>query len=94
MDLNRKHLDAAGVAHRIVGHENLFDVVFTDRDVRSYRDVIGANTAKNARFNAVLRENGIFKSPGKTYPHPALTDEDFDLKEAAIAKAAQAVAAD
>jgi glutamate-1-semialdehyde 2,1-aminomutase len=94
MDMNRKHLDAAGVAHRIVGHETLFDVVFTDRDIRAYRDVVNADARKNARFNAVLRENGIFKSPGKTYPHLALTEADFDLTDAAIAKAAQAVAAD
>ncbi|WP_138933804.1 aspartate aminotransferase family protein [Roseovarius arcticus] len=93
MDLNRKHLTEAGVAHRIVGHETLFDVIFTDHDIRSYRDVVSADTAKNARFNAVLRENGIFKSPGKTYPHLALTEEDFQMTDAAIAKAAQAVAA-
>ena len=92
MDMNRKHLYAAGVAYRIVGDDTLFDVVFADHDIRGYRDVLGANAAKNARFNAVLRENGIFKSPGKTYPHLALTEEDFDLTDAAIAKAAQAVA--
>ena len=94
MDMNRKHLDAAGIAHRIVGHETLFDVVFTDRDIRTYRDVVNADARKNARFNAVLRENGVFKSPGKTYPHLALTEEDFDLTDAAIAKAAWAVAAE
>tara|TARA_R110002072_G_scaffold94336_7_gene208523 strand:+ start:9136 stop:10395 length:1260 start_codon:yes stop_codon:yes gene_type:complete len=92
MGIYRKHLDASGIAHRIVGHETLFDVVFTDRDVCSYRDVVSANAAKNARFNAVLRENGIFKSPGKTYSHLALTEADFELTDAAIAKAAQAVA--
>mgnify|MGYP003676091463 CR=1 FL=1 len=88
MDLNRNHLDAAGEAHRIVGHETLFDVVFIDRDVQA------ANAAKNTRFNAVLRANGVFKSPGKTYLHLALTEEDFALTDAAIAKAVQAVAAD
>ncbi|SHM81525.1 glutamate-1-semialdehyde 2,1-aminomutase, partial [Roseovarius litoreus] len=36
----RRHLEAAGIPHRIVGHPTLFDVVFTDRDVRTYRDVL------------------------------------------------------
>ncbi len=92
MAMYRKHLDAAGLAHRIVGHETLFDVLFTDRDVRTYRDVLGADAAKSAKFNAVLRANSIFKSPGKVYPHLALTEEDYAVTEAAISKAAQVVA--
>lgn len=87
-----RHLSAAGFAHRIVGHPTLFDVVFTDRDVRTYRDVQAADAAKNARFNAALRENGVFKSPGKVYPSLALTEADFDLTDAAIEKAAAAIA--
>ncbi len=87
-----RHLSAAGIAHRIVGHPTLFDVVFTDRDVRTYRDVQAADAAKNARFNAALRENGVFKSPGKVYPSLALTEADFDLTDAAIEKATAAIA--
>lgn len=85
-------LDTAGVAHRIVGHPTLFDVVFTDRDIRTYRDVLGADAKKSAAFNAVLRENGVFKSPGKIYPCLALTEADFVLTEAAVKKAAAAIA--
>lgn len=88
----RRHLDAAGVPHRIVGHPTLFDVVFVDRDVQSYRDVLATDQKKNGRFNAVLRENGIFKSPGKTYPSLALTEADFELTEVAIQKAVAAIA--
>ena len=87
-----RHLSAAGIAHRIVGHPTLFDVVFTDRDVRTYRDVQAADSAKNARFNAALRENGVFKSPGKVYPSLALTEADFALTDAAIEKATAAIA--
>lgn len=87
-----RHLSAAGIAHRIVGHPTLFDVVFTDRDVRTYRDVQAADAAKNARFNAALRENGVFKSPGKVYPSLALTEADFALTDAAIEKATAAIA--
>ena len=37
-----KHLDGAGIAHQIVGHETLFDVVLTEKRVRNYRDVLTA----------------------------------------------------
>ncbi|MEX0347718.1 MAG: aspartate aminotransferase family protein, partial [Rhizobiaceae bacterium] len=77
-------LDEAGIAHRIVGHPTLFDVVFTARDVRSYRDVLAADSDRNAKFNGFLRENGIFKSPGKLYPSLALTEADFEITEAAV----------
>lgn len=87
-----KHLEAAGVARRIVGHLTLFDVCFTDRDVRNYRDVVAADAGKNAKFNAVLRTHGVFKSAGKVYPCLALTEADFELTEAAIIKAAAAIA--
>ncbi|MEQ9491310.1 MAG: aminotransferase class III-fold pyridoxal phosphate-dependent enzyme [Alphaproteobacteria bacterium] len=86
-----KHLDAAGHAHRVVGHPTLFDVIFTDRTVRDYRDTAAADKTKNARFNALLRQNGVFKSAGKTYPSLALTEEDLEQTEAAIAKAANAL---
>ncbi|WP_275041683.1 hypothetical protein [Leisingera sp. ANG-S5] len=39
----------------------------------------------------MLRQEGIFKSPGKTYPSLALTDEDLEQTEAAIRKAAAAL---
>jgi glutamate-1-semialdehyde 2,1-aminomutase len=93
MAMYEKHLKAEGISFQIVGHDTLFDVLFTDGEVRTYRDVLGADATRNMRFNAVLRENGIFKSPGKVYPHLALTEEDFLLTDEAIAKAARAVAA-
>lgn len=85
-------LTAQGVAHRVVGDPALFEVVFTRDQVRDYRDVFGADTARAARFNKVLMQEGLFKSPGKTYPSLALTEEDFAIAEAAYAKAAAAIA--
>lgn len=89
-----RHLQTAGVPHRIVGHPTLFDVLFTDCEVRNYRDVQAADTQRHARFNAALRANGVFKSPGKLYAHLALTEEDFAWTEAAIVAAVQAVITD
>lgn len=92
MAMLRRHLDATGVPYRIVGHPTLFEVVFTDRDVRDYRDVLAADTTRAARFNAVLRAEGVFKSPGKTYPCLALEEADFEVTEKAIQSAATAIA--
>lgn len=91
MAMFSNHLDAAGHAHRVVGHPTLFDVVFTDRPVRDYRDTAAGDKEKNIRFNALLRQNGVFKSAGKTYPSLALTEEDMEQTEAAIANAANAL---
>ena len=88
MNAFSEQLDKAGFSHRIVGDETLFDVVFTDRDVRTYRDTKAANAARNARFNSILRDQGIFKSPGKTYPSLAITEEDMEQTIAAISFAA------
>ncbi|SDC44357.1 aspartate aminotransferase family protein [Ruegeria marina] len=85
-------LEAQGVAHRVVGDPTLFEIVFTKGEVRDYRDVFSADTARGAQFNKVLIQEGLFKSPGKTYPSLALTEDDFALAEAAYAKAAAAIA--
>lgn len=84
MSMFDKHLSAAGIAHQIVGDKTLFDIVFTDTKVRNYRDVMKADTDINAKFNKLLRENGIFKSPGKTYPSLAHSNEDLELTDKAI----------
>jgi glutamate-1-semialdehyde 2,1-aminomutase len=83
------HLSAAGVPHRVVGEPVMFDAVFVDREVRNYRDGLGADAGRTTAFNRCLRERGILKSPGKTYISLALTDEDLAQTEDAIAEAAR-----
>ena len=85
-------LDHEGIAHRIVGHPTLFDVLFCDHDIGDYRDVKRADAAKNALFNKVLRQEGIFKSAGKIYPHLALGDEHLEITQKALCEAAKQVA--
>lgn len=92
MKMQSEALGAAGVAHKIIGDETLFDILFTDAQIRNYRDTQRANTDMNARYNATLRENGIFKSPGKMYPSLALTKEDLANTRKAVEKAVLAVA--
>ena len=86
-----EHLGAAGHAHHVSGHSVLFDIVFADGPIHNYRDVQRGDAAKMARFNAVLREQGIFKGPSKFYPCLALTDDDVDRTVEAIALAAKSL---
>ena len=92
MGIIETHCDAAGVAHQIVGQPTLFDVLFCDHDVRHYRDVKAADARKNALFNKRLRQEGIFKSAGKIYPHLALSDDDLEQTDRAIKAAIDDVA--
>ncbi|MEM8838965.1 MAG: aminotransferase class III-fold pyridoxal phosphate-dependent enzyme, partial [Pseudomonadota bacterium] len=95
-DLGRRLMDGisdalsdAGHPHRIVGHETLFDVVFTPDDVSNYRDVFRADAGKAGRITSLLRERGVFKSAGKLYPSLALSDEDIELTLNAYREAAK-----
>ena len=92
MSMITNALDAHGIAHQIVGHPTLFDVQFCHHEIHNYRDVKAADAKKNTTFNRVLRENGIFKSAGKIYPHLALEEDHFEITEHAIAQAARHVA--
>lgn len=83
------HLSNAGIPHQVVGDPTMFDIVFTERSIKDYRDVLTADVATNARFNALLREKGIFKAPGKCYPSLAITPSDIEQTLDAIAYAAK-----
>jgi glutamate-1-semialdehyde 2,1-aminomutase len=82
------HLSAAGVPHQIVGEPMLFDVVFTEDPVRNYRDTLKNNAAQAKAFNASLRQSGILKPDSKLYAHLALSAEDLQPTDEAIATAA------
>ena len=92
MTMAGEALDAYDIPHRIVGDPTLFEIVFTDRDVRDYRDVLTSDTSRQNAFNDVLRQQGLFKSAGKTYPCLALTDEDLSQTRTAYFAAAEIVA--
>ena len=92
MDMQSAALTEAGIAHRICGDPTLFDVYFTQAACVDYRSARHDNPATNVTWNAALREQGIFKSPGKLYPSLALTAEDLDLTRHAMRQAAEAIA--
>lgn len=92
MQMGSTALTRHGIAHQVVGDPTLFEFVFSGGDVRDYRDVFRSDGERAGLFNRVLTREGLFKSPGKTYPSLALTEADFALCEAAYEVAAKAVA--
>lgn len=80
--------DNAGVAAEVVGHPMLFDVVFTDRPVKNYRDVMSGDVARLDAFNACMRRQGVLKGPSKFYISLAHDSVDISQTKSAISKAA------
>jgi glutamate-1-semialdehyde 2,1-aminomutase len=89
MQALRENLGKHGIAHQIVGDAVMFDVVFTPDPVIDYRGVLRGDGARATRFNTLLRQQGLLKSPSKFYISLALTEEDLATTVAAIAYAAQ-----
>tara|TARA_R110002110_G_scaffold66224_10_gene181665 strand:+ start:1927 stop:3192 length:1266 start_codon:yes stop_codon:yes gene_type:complete len=89
MEALATHLGAAGIPHRVVGDPVMFDVVFVDHEVRDYRNIMKGNAARAAKFNSLIRERGILKSPSKHYISLALSDEDIAHTVNAIAESAK-----
>lgn len=79
-------LSQKGIDHRVVGDPTLFDIVFTNRDVRNYRDVLASDSDLNIRFIQNLKEQGVLKPVGKCYPSLALSQSNIDYLFEAIEK--------
>ncbi len=92
MQMQSEALTKAGISHQVVGDPTLFDTLFTDADCIDYRSAKHRDPSVNDRYNAVLRDNGILKAPGKLYPCLALTEADLEQMRDAVAKAADALA--
>ncbi len=90
-DMQSAALTAADIPHQICGDETLFDIFFTDAACRDYRSAQHDDPARNATYNATLRDHGVFKSPGKLYPSLAITEADLEQTKAAVQKAVQAL---
>ncbi|MEM6973645.1 MAG: aminotransferase class III-fold pyridoxal phosphate-dependent enzyme [Pseudomonadota bacterium] len=91
MDMHGAALGAAGIPHRLCGDPTLFDVYFTTSDCRDYRSARHDDPEQSVAWNRVLREQGIFKSPGKLYPCLALSDDDLEATREAMQAAAMSL---
>ena len=71
-------LKKAGIKAQVIGEPPLFDVVFTDRPIKDYRDTLGGDKAMATRFNQLLRQRGLMKGESKYYVSLAHTQADID----------------
>ena len=85
--MQSKYLSKAGINHKIVGEETLFDIIFTDKECIDYRTTKHQNPDYSKVYNQILLDNGILKSPSKIYPSLAITDADLEETELAVEKA-------
>ncbi|MCW3473073.1 aspartate aminotransferase family protein [Limobrevibacterium gyesilva] len=76
MEALSEMLMRAGLPAQVIGEPPLFDVVFTDGEIRDYRDTLRGDAGLLRRFNALLRERGIMKGESKYYVSLAHTAED------------------
>jgi glutamate-1-semialdehyde 2,1-aminomutase len=81
-------LEAAGHEVQIVGHPTLFDVVFTEKSVKNYRDYLDGTRNKAVDFEAYLKKKRILKGLGKFYMSLTLTDDDISQTLDVVADAA------
>jgi len=87
----RKALGEAGFKVQVPGEPAMFDVVFTPTPVTDYRSSMTGDAMLARRFNALLRERGIFKSAGKLYVSLAHDAADVGQAIAAFRSAAAAL---
>jgi glutamate-1-semialdehyde 2,1-aminomutase len=84
-------LQDAGIEATVPGEPPMFDAVFSGSRVRNYRDSISGDAALSRRFNAVVRERGVFKSDNKIYVSLAHDAADIALAITAFRDAARAL---
>ncbi len=71
------------VAGQVLGDGPIFQVVFTEQPVQTYRDGLNVDRQKHRLFHDELLNHGVLKSPSKGYS--SLVHSDADLEETAKA---------
>ena len=70
------------------GMETCFDVYFTDRPIKTYRDALKADTDMLEKYKIAMRKHRIIKNSHKYYPSLCHTDEDVEQTIAIFEKVA------
>ena len=89
-------LDKEGVAHNIQRASSMFSIRFAEGRGRNFDDMKAADTWRFAPFFHALLEGGVYVPPSAFetwFVSDALTDNDFEVIEKALAPAAKAAAA-
>ena len=87
----RAAFDNAGISVQVIGEPPVFDVLFTDQPIMSYRDTLSNNKPMVERFNRQLLDRGIFRPDSKFYVSIMHTAEDVETTVDAFTSAAQAM---
>ena len=75
-----------GIRAQAVGVGPLFRLVFTDRPIESYRDLLASDRQRATKVGVELLKRGFFVNPGdKVYISLAHSDDDLDSYVAAVA---------
>ncbi|HZS82629.1 MAG TPA: aminotransferase class III-fold pyridoxal phosphate-dependent enzyme [Stellaceae bacterium] len=69
-------LKRSGLPAQVIGVPPLFDIVFTEGEVKDYRGWLRGDAELNRRFNTLLRERGVLKGDSKYYVSLAHTPDD------------------
>ncbi|HZK31398.1 MAG TPA: glutamate-1-semialdehyde 2,1-aminomutase [Corynebacterium sp.] len=89
-------LDREGVAHHIQRASSMLSVRFAEGEGRNFADMKSADTFRFAPFFHALLDHGVY-APASAFEtwfvSTALSDDDFEVIEAALRPAAQAAAA-
>lgn len=80
-------IEPSGLRAQVIGEPPLFDIVFTDQPIRSYRDMRKGDAMLLKRFNEALRRLGVMKGETKYYVSLAHTGADIDHAIAAWTQA-------
>jgi glutamate-1-semialdehyde 2,1-aminomutase len=76
MEALRQLLKRSGLPAQVIGMPPVFDVVFTNGNMKDYRDTLRGDAEMMKRFNSLLRERGILKGHSKYYVSLAHTPQD------------------
>ena len=78
MDALKEAFTQVSIPAQVSGVEICFDVYFSDRPIRNYRDTLKTDTDMLAKYNKAMLKRGILKGGQKYYIGACHTDEDVD----------------
>ena len=80
-------IDEAELPAQMVGEPPLFDIIFTDTEIKDYRSTLDNDKQQAIRFNNLLLDRGVLKGDWKIYVSTAHSQEDLEITFEAFASA-------
>ncbi|MGI5837048.1 MAG: aspartate aminotransferase family protein [Chloroflexota bacterium] len=89
----KKVFAEAGIIAQVTGEGGVLQVVFTDREIVNYQDILSGDKAKAMAVYTTAARQGLFMSvPDKIYVSAVHTDEDIDRAIQAFRAGVEAIA--